>query len=64
MARFPEAEARIYKLVCMRCNAKNPLNAIICRRCRSKKLRKKNKFAGKAAGGGAGAKKEAAATKK
>ncbi|HEX54806.1 MAG: 50S ribosomal protein L40e [Candidatus Altiarchaeales archaeon] len=34
MARFPEAEARIFKGVCMNCNARNPLNATICRRCK------------------------------
>jgi len=54
MARFPEAEARIYKSVCMRCNSKNPINATICRNCGSKKLRRKKKFAGKSARGGAG----------
>jgi len=59
MARFPEAEARIFKMVCMRCNANNPNNATICRKCGSNRLRKKNKKIVKAAGGApaAGAKK-------
>ncbi|MFN3527866.1 MAG: 50S ribosomal protein L40e [Candidatus Altarchaeaceae archaeon] len=54
MARFPEAEARIYKLVCMKCNSKNPIGAERCRNCGSKRLRKKNRFLGKAAGAGSG----------
>ncbi|ODS37820.1 MAG: 50S ribosomal protein L40e [Candidatus Altiarchaeales archaeon WOR_SM1_79] len=33
MARFPEAEARLFKGVCMKCGARNPLGATICRRC-------------------------------
>ncbi len=44
MARFPEAEARLLdKLICMRCNARNPIGAEKCRRCGSKRLRPKNK---------------------
>jgi len=44
MARFIEAEARIFKGVCMHCNARNPIGATKCRRC-SKifKIRRKNK---------------------
>lgn len=52
MARFAEAEARIFKMVCMRCNANNPNNATHCRKCGSTKLRKKNKRIMKGAGGG------------
>lgn len=33
MTKFKEAEARIFKGVCMRCNAKNPIDAVKCRRC-------------------------------
>jgi large subunit ribosomal protein L40e len=33
MARFPEAEARLFKGVCMKCTAKNPLGATKCRKC-------------------------------
>ncbi|MCD6357616.1 MAG: 50S ribosomal protein L40e, partial [Thermoproteales archaeon] len=37
MARFPEAEARMLnKLICMKCNARNPLKATKCRRCNPK----------------------------
>lgn len=44
MARFPEAEARLLdKLICMRCNARNPIGATKCRRCGSKRLRPKTK---------------------
>ncbi|WP_054839860.1 50S ribosomal protein L40e [Thermococcus sp. JCM 11816] len=43
MARFPEAEARIFrKLVCMRCGATNPWGgAKKCRKCGYKGLRPK-----------------------
>jgi len=44
MARFKEAEIRIFKGVCMACGAKNPVNATICRRCRKvNKIRRKNR---------------------
>jgi len=43
MAKFPEAEARLFKAVCMFCNAKNPLSAVRCRKCGKDKLRKQNK---------------------
>jgi large subunit ribosomal protein L40e len=44
MARFKEAEARIFKGICMHCNAKNPSNATLCRRCgKANKIRRKNK---------------------
>jgi large subunit ribosomal protein L40e len=33
MARFPEAEKRIFKGICMNCNAKNPITATKCRKC-------------------------------
>lgn len=56
MARFLEAEARIFKMVCMRCNANNPNKAIYCRKCGSDKLRKKNKKIIKSAGGAGGVK--------
>jgi len=44
MVRFKEAEARIFKGVCMYCNARNPLGATKCRRCgKPFKIRRKNK---------------------
>jgi len=44
MAKFPEAEARIFKGVCMNCNAKNPVKATKCRKCgKPGKIRRKNK---------------------
>jgi large subunit ribosomal protein L40e len=44
MAKFPEAEARIFKGICMHCNAKNPAEATICRRCgKTYKIRRKHK---------------------
>ena len=40
MASFEEAEARILKkMICMRCNARNPQRAEQCRKCGYKKLR-------------------------
>ncbi|MDV3103098.1 50S ribosomal protein L40e [Thermococcus waiotapuensis] len=42
MARFPEAEARIFKkYVCKRCGATNPWKAEKCRKCGYKGLRPK-----------------------
>jgi large subunit ribosomal protein L40e len=32
--------------ICWNCGARNPPNAVKCRKCRSKKLRKKNKELG------------------
>ncbi|MEM1514313.1 MAG: 50S ribosomal protein L40e [Candidatus Thermoplasmatota archaeon] len=53
MANFPEAEARLLnKLICMKCNAKNPLRAERCRRCGSTRLRPKSKERGKGAAAG------------
>lgn len=44
MARFPEAEERLLdKMVCMRCDARNPSDAKSCRKCGYKKLRPKNR---------------------
>ncbi len=48
MPRFPEAEKRLLnKLICMKCNARNPIGARKCRRCGYKGLRKKGKAKGK-----------------
>lgn len=33
MAKFKEAEARLFKGICMDCNAKNPTKATKCRKC-------------------------------
>jgi len=33
MAKFKEAEARLFKGICMHCNAKNPIDATRCRKC-------------------------------
>ncbi|EMA44381.1 50S ribosomal protein L40e [Halococcus morrhuae DSM 1307] len=42
MARFDQAEARILeKMICMRCNARNPAGADSCRKCGYKNLRRK-----------------------
>jgi large subunit ribosomal protein L40e len=42
MARFEQAEARILdKMICMRCNARNPQRADSCRKCGYKNLRRK-----------------------
>jgi len=42
MARFPEAEARLFnKKICMSCNARNANRAVRCRKCGSKSLRAK-----------------------
>jgi len=44
MARFPEAEARLLNVkICMRCNARNPIKARVCRKCGYKGLRPKSK---------------------
>ena len=44
MASFEEAEERILeKMICMRCNARNPKRADSCRKCGYKKLRPKAK---------------------
>ena len=44
MARFPEAEKRILNLrICMKCNARNPVRAIRCRKCGYKGLRMKSR---------------------
>ena len=44
MARFDAAEARILdKLICMRCNARNPKRADSCRKCGYSRLRPKAK---------------------
>ncbi len=42
MARFAEAEARIFeKQICMRCNARNPPRADNCRKCGYGNMRQK-----------------------
>ena len=44
MARFPEAERRLFHMkICMKCNARNPWKATMCRKCGYKALRSKNK---------------------
>ncbi|MFB6170161.1 MAG: 50S ribosomal protein L40e [Haloarculaceae archaeon] len=44
MPTFEEAEARtLDKLICMRCNARNPPRAERCRKCSYKNLRPKAK---------------------
>ncbi|MBC7114715.1 MAG: 50S ribosomal protein L40e [Archaeoglobi archaeon] len=44
MARFPEAENRLFNVkICMRCNAKNAMKATKCRKCGYKGLRPKSK---------------------
>jgi len=44
MARFPEAEARLFsKKICMQCNAVNAWKAVKCRKCNYKGLRPKAK---------------------
>ncbi len=44
MASFEQAEKRLLnKLICMRCNARNPPRAEFCRKCGYDKLRPKNR---------------------
>lgn len=44
MARFPEAESRLFHVkICMKCNARNAWLAKKCRKCGSKALRPKKK---------------------
>lgn len=44
MVTFDAAEDRILtKMICMRCNARNPQRASSCRKCGYKRLRPKNK---------------------
>jgi large subunit ribosomal protein L40e len=44
MASFDKAEGRILdKMICMRCNARNPKRADSCRKCGYKRLRTKAK---------------------
>jgi large subunit ribosomal protein L40e len=44
MARFEPAERReLEKLICMRCNARNPQRADNCRKCGYSNLRRKSK---------------------
>lgn len=44
MARFEEAENRIFKVkICLKCNARNPAAAKTCRKCGYKGLRYKAK---------------------
>lgn len=44
MARFKEAEKRIFKGVCMNCSARNPPKATICRKCgKTNRVRRKSK---------------------
>ena len=44
MATFEQAEKRtLEKLICMRCNARNPQRADRCRKCGYKNLRAKSK---------------------
>ncbi len=43
MARFPEAEARLFRMkICMDCNARNAKGAKRCRKCNSGNLRVKS----------------------
>jgi large subunit ribosomal protein L40e len=45
MARFPEAEKRLFHVkICMKCNARNPWKSRKCRKCGSKALRPKSKI--------------------
>jgi len=44
MAKFKEAEVRLFKGVCMHCNAKNPIGATKCRKCgKVNKIRRKSR---------------------
>lgn len=44
MAKFPEAEKLIANTkICMKCKARNPMLATMCRKCNYKGLRQKNK---------------------
>ena len=44
MASFKPAEDRVLdKLICMRCNARNPKNTTTCRKCGYHNLRPKSK---------------------
>ncbi|HHQ44926.1 MAG TPA: 50S ribosomal protein L40e [Candidatus Altiarchaeales archaeon] len=44
MAKFKEAEKRMFKSVCMNCNANNPKGATICRKCgKVNRIRRKSK---------------------
>jgi large subunit ribosomal protein L40e len=44
MARFPEAERRLFHLkICRKCNSRNPWGSKKCRKCGSKALRPKKK---------------------
>jgi large subunit ribosomal protein L40e len=44
MATFePAVERTLDKMICMRCNARNPARAERCRKCGYKKLRRKSK---------------------
>ena len=44
MASLDKAEERLFtKLICMRCNARNPKRADSCRKCGYKNLRPKSK---------------------
>ncbi|PTD93971.1 50S ribosomal protein L40e [archaeon SCG-AAA382B04] len=44
MARFTEAEEKLFEIkICMKCNARNPKDAVKCRRCGYKGLRQKSK---------------------
>ncbi|GBE55603.1 MAG TPA: 50S ribosomal protein L40e [Euryarchaeota archaeon] len=44
MARFPEAENRLFHVkICRKCKARNPWLADKCRKCGSKSLRTKKK---------------------
>ncbi|MEA1997907.1 MAG: 50S ribosomal protein L40e [Euryarchaeota archaeon] len=48
MARFPEAEARLFNMkICMDCNARNPIRAKRCRKCNSNSLRLKSRHRSK-----------------
>lgn len=44
MARFPEAENRLFTVkICKKCKARNPQKATMCRKCGYKSLRPKSK---------------------
>ncbi len=44
MAKFPEAERRLFRVkICRKCKTRNPWDALKCRKCGAKALRPKRK---------------------